>query len=172
MASQPGCSRGAVRDALIASGLPAHRLELEVTGSLLIHDSNAALQTLTQLRALGLRIALDDFGTGYSSLAYVRSFPFDKLKIDRALVMTLGEDDSAQAIVRAILSLADALKLETTAEGVESDEQAATLRAIGCTQAQGYFFAKPMPAEEVVHFLADAVVANRYVTPPVAIAQR
>ena len=161
-----------VRDALLASGLPAHRLELEVTESLLIHDSTAALQTLMQLRALGVRIALDDFGTGYSSLAYVRRFPLDKLKIDRAFIMTLGEDPSADAIVRAIISLADALKLETTAEGVESEEQADTLRAIGCTQAQGYFLAKPLPAEEVTHFLAGSIVANRHVTAPASIAQR
>lgn len=147
---------GAVQDALSASGLPPYRLELEITESLLIHDSSAALETLSQLRDLGVRIALDDFGTGYSSLAYLRGFPFDKLKIDRAFVTTLEDDASAHAIVRAIIQLADALNLETTAEGVESDHQAAILRDIGCTHAQGYLFARPMPADAVLDFFADS----------------
>ena len=151
----------AVREALTISRLPAHRLELEVTESLLIHDNQAAQETLVRLRALGVRIALDDFGTGYSSLAYLRSFPFDKLKIDRAFIMTLGKDPSAYAIVRAIIGLAEALKLETTAEGVEQADQAEVLRAIGCHHAQGYFFAQPMAAEAVVPYLTHAIAGYR-----------
>ncbi len=142
----------AVSDALSKTGLPPHRLELEITESLLMQDSSNASDALKQLRALGVRIALDDFGTGYSSLAYLRRYEFDKLKIEQSFISSLGEVPSAHAIVRAIIALANALNLETTAEGIETAQQAETLRQIGCMNAQGYYFGVPMPAEEVASF--------------------
>ncbi|MES2823200.1 MAG: EAL domain-containing protein [Pseudomonadota bacterium] len=134
-----------VRWALRISRLAPERLELEITESLLIHDTVAAGQTLTALRELGVRISLDDFGTGYSSLAYLRSFPLNALKIDRSFVSALNQDASALAIVTAIIQLAKALKLDTTAEGVESQIEADILQNCGCTEAQGYHFGKPVP---------------------------
>jgi diguanylate cyclase (GGDEF)-like protein len=144
-----------VTQAVSESGLASQRLELEITESSLITDSNHARDTLTSLRALGLTIALDDFGTGYSSLAYLRSFPLDKLKIDRAFTVGLAEDPSgeASAIVRAIIQLASALKLTTVAEGVETQAQLEALRSKGCNEVQGYYFARPMPAAEVFAFI-------------------
>ncbi len=146
----------AVSNALADAALPPTRLELEITESCLIQDSSGARDTMKTLRALGVRVALDDFGTGYSSLAYLRSFPLDKLKIDRAFTSALDNDPQgeASAIVRAIIQLATALKLQTTAEGVETAAQMDALRAKGCTEVQGYFFAKPMPAEEIPAFIA------------------
>ncbi len=146
-----------VRWALRISGLAPERLELEITESLLIHDNVAAKQTLTALRELGVRIALDDFGTGYSSLAYLRSFPLDTLKIDRSFVSALNQDASALAIVTAIIQLANALQLDTTAEGVESQVEADILRNCGCNEAQGYYFGKPQP-------LLDAIADARNLT--------
>lgn len=142
----------AVGDALRETGLAPHRLELEITESLLMQDSSNAGEALKQLRKLGVRIALDDFGTGYSSLAYLGRYEFDKLKIEQSFISSLGEVPSAHAIVRAIIALANALNLETTAEGIETAQQAETLRQIGCMNAQGYYFGVPMPAEEVATF--------------------
>jgi EAL domain-containing protein (putative c-di-GMP-specific phosphodiesterase class I) len=145
-----------VQDALAASALPASRFELEITESCLIQDSSGARETMKALRALGVRVALDDFGTGYSSLAYLRSFPLDRLKIDRAFTAALDNDEAgeAAAIVRAIIQLATALKLQTTAEGVETNSQLNALRAKGCHQMQGYLAAAPMPASAVADFIA------------------
>ncbi len=153
-------SRGlidAVNKAVYDVGFDPERLELEITESSLIEDSSHARETLKTLRALGHRVALDDFGTGYSSLAYLRSFPIDKLKIDSAFTSGLDSDEygDANAIVRAIIQLASALRLKTTAEGVETREQFDALRAKGCTDVQGFFFAKPMPAKDISTFLAD-----------------
>jgi EAL domain-containing protein (putative c-di-GMP-specific phosphodiesterase class I) len=142
-----------VLQALARSGLAPNRLELEITESLFIDNVEATLGSLHSLRALGVRIALDDFGTGYSSLSYLRSFPFDKLKIDRSFIIDLLEHDGATAIIRAITTLADALGIETTAEGVESSEQLEILRAEGCNQIQGYFFSRPIPAGQVAALL-------------------
>jgi diguanylate cyclase (GGDEF)-like protein len=162
-----------VTQAIDESGLSATRLELEITESSLITDSQYARDTLESLRSLGLTIALDDFGTGYSSLAYLRSFPLDKLKIDRAFTAGLTEEGSgeASAIVRAIIQLASALRLKTVAEGVEAQSQLDSLRAKGCTEVQGYYFARPMPAQEVLafieawdeqrHLLADETAAHQ-----------
>lgn len=136
-----------VRWALQVSRLAPERLELEITESLLIHDNISAQETLTELRKLGVRIALDDFGTGYSSLAYLRSFPLNKLKIDRSFVSALTKDASALAIVNAIIQLAEALKLDTTAEGIESLQEAEILHSCGCSDAQGYYYGKPMPLQ-------------------------
>jgi diguanylate cyclase (GGDEF)-like protein len=136
--------------ALAASGLPAHRLELEITESVLLHDNDATIATLHQLRSLGVRIAMDDFGTGYSSLGYLRSFPFDKIKIDRCFVSDLSNDNTgSHAILRAVAHLGSSLGMATTAEGVETQEQVDKVRAEGCTEMQGYFFSPPRPIHEI-----------------------
>ncbi|MET0355241.1 MAG: EAL domain-containing protein [Cellvibrio sp.] len=142
-----------VRWALKVSQLEPERLELEITESLLIHDNIAAQETLSALRKLGVRIALDDFGTGYSSLAYLRTFPLNKLKIDRSFVTALSKDASALAIVNAIIQLAEALDLDTTAEGIESIEEANTLQNCGCSDAQGFYFARPLPLQDALAFV-------------------
>lgn len=138
-----------VLQALARSGIAPNRLELEITESLFIDNVEATLSSLHSLRALGVRVALDDFGTGYSSLSYLRSFPFDKLKIDRSFIVDLLEHKGATAIIRAITTLADALGIETTAEGVEHSDQLDILRAEGCGQIQGYLFSRPIPAQDV-----------------------
>lgn len=135
--------------ALADSGLAPERLEVEITESVFLEGGDATLRLLHSLRALGVRIALDDFGTGYSSLSYLQSFPFDKLKIDRSFIQNLLTRDGATAIVHAITELANALGMETTAEGVEETAQLMELRAHGCSSVQGYLFAEPMSAEDV-----------------------
>lgn len=145
-----------VRWALRVSRLEPERLELEITESLLIHDNISAQETLKELRQLGVRIALDDFGTGYSSLAYLRTFPLNKLKIDRSFVTALAHDTSALAIVTTIIQLADALLLDTTAEGIETQLEADILRNCGCQDAQGFYFGKPLPLNEAL------VLARQY----------
>ncbi|WGD55476.1 EAL domain-containing protein [Bradyrhizobium sp. CB1650] len=142
-----------VTDALEASGLAARRLELEITESVLLQNSEATLAILHELRAKGVRISLDDFGTGYSSLSYLRSFPFDKIKIDRSFVSELATREDSMAIVRAVTGLGRSLGIVTTAEGVENDTQLELLRREGCTQAQGYLFSKPRPASDVAMML-------------------
>ncbi len=157
-----------VDSALQHSGLPSARLELEITESTLMHDSQAALTVLHALRSKGVRMALDDFGTGYSSLAYLRSFPLDKLKIDRSFVSILDGADgadgdaSAAAIVQSIIQLAQALRLDTTAEGVETAAQFQQLRQMGCTQAQGYWIAQPMDAAQAQRFIANWSISLLY----------
>jgi diguanylate cyclase (GGDEF)-like protein len=138
--------------ALATSGLPAHRLELEITEAVLIRDDEAALEILHQLRNIGVRIALDDFGTGYSSLSYLRRFPFDKIKIDRCFVNDLAEAGGS-SIVQAVVNIAAARHMTTTAEGVETKRQQELLRGLGCTEMQGYLFSAPKPAEEVRRIL-------------------
>nr|WP_315464670.1 EAL domain-containing protein [uncultured Rhodoferax sp.] len=138
------------------TGLSAGRLELELTESSLMRDADSVQSLLRSLRAKGVRVALDDFGTGYSSLSYLRSFPMDKLKIDRSFVSILDEANSnggATAIVQAIVQLARTLQLETTAEGVETQAQRETLSQIGCTFGQGYLLAHPMASEQVIPFI-------------------
>jgi diguanylate cyclase (GGDEF)-like protein len=143
-----------VVSALSQSGLAPHRLELEITEGVFITNFDSTLDTLRQLRALGVRIALDDFGTGYSSLSYLRAFPFDKVKIDQSFVRDLSIDASARAVVRAITALADALGMETLAEGVEDNEQYDALIAEGCSMIQGYLISRPVPGNEVAAILA------------------
>lgn len=138
-----------VTSALAEAGLPPQRLELEVTETALLDDSEATIDILHQLRALGVRVSLDDFGVGYSSLSYLRKFPFDRIKIDRSFVGTLGESPESVAIVRTIASLGSVLGVETTAEGVETEEQLDFVRECGCTAVQGYYFGKPCLASEV-----------------------
>jgi diguanylate cyclase (GGDEF)-like protein len=139
--------------ALSASGLPANRLELEITEAVLIRDDDAALEILHQLRAVGVRIALDDFGTGYSSLSYLQRFPFDKIKIDRCFVNDITEPSGSSCIVRAVVNIAAERHMTTTAEGVETQQQQELLRALGCTEMQGYLFSAPKPAAEIKQLL-------------------
>jgi diguanylate cyclase (GGDEF)-like protein/PAS domain S-box-containing protein len=139
-----------VVSALAASGVTPGRLELEITENLLMQESEEVLATLHKLRGLGVKIALDDFGTGYSSLNYLRSFPFDKIKIDRCFVSELAEREDCQAIVRSVIALANELKMTTTAEGVEVSEQLDALRRDGCTQAQGFLYSRAVPARELL----------------------
>jgi diguanylate cyclase (GGDEF)-like protein len=141
--------------ALSVSGLAADRLELEITESVLLQDSEATLAALHKLRDFGVRISMDDFGTGYSSLSYLRSFPFDKIKIDQSFVRDLASRGDSMAIVRAVMGLGKSLGIKTTAEGVETREQLTLLRAEGCTQVQGYFFSRPRPAAEVEKMLSE-----------------
>jgi diguanylate cyclase (GGDEF)-like protein len=138
-----------VAAALAASGLPANRLELEITEAVLIRDDEAALDTLHQLRAIGVRIALDDFGTGYSSLSYLQRFPFDKIKIDRSFVNDIEGIDGSSPIVQAVINIAAARNMTTTAEGVETQQQRNLLRGLGCTQMQGYLFSAARPSGEI-----------------------
>jgi diguanylate cyclase (GGDEF)-like protein len=147
--------------ALAASGLRSDRLELEITESALLQNNNATLHTLHQLRDVGVRIAMDDFGTGYSSLRYLRSFPFDKIKIDRSFVKDLSIGDDALAIVQAIISLANGLSMTTTAEGVETEQQVQRLRAIGCVEMQGYLFSAAKPPAELRRLFAQRVERPR-----------
>lgn len=143
-----------VAQALAQSGLPASRLELEITESVFIGNVDKTLKILHSLQALGVRVALDDFGTGYSSLSYLRSFPFDKIKIDQSFVRAMSEGGSANAIVRAITTLADALGMVTLAEGVETPELLEALRLEGCDMIQGYLISRPVPGAEVQSLLA------------------
>ena len=142
-----------VMNALASSGLPGSRLELEITESVLLEKSERNISILNQLRELGIRISMDDFGTGYSSIGYLRSFPFDKIKIDQSFVRDLLVDEGSLAIVRAIAGLGVSFGIITTAEGVETEEQMRCLNLEGCTEVQGYFFSKPVPADEIAELL-------------------
>jgi len=142
--------------ALAESGLPASRLELEITEAVLIRDDDAALAILHQLRGIGVRIALDDFGTGYSSLSYLQRFPFDKIKIDRCFVNDIAEANGSSCIVQAVVNIAAERRMTTTAEGVETRQQQELLRALGCAEMQGYLFSRPKPAAEIRQMLLIA----------------
>ena len=155
-----------VREALEASGLQADRLELEITESVLLHESVGTVAALHQLRAMGIAIALDDFGTGYSSLSYLRSFPFDKIKIDQSFVRDLGANRDAQAIVRAIVSLGISLGVTITAEGVETEAELNCLRTEGCHEAQGFLFSRARPNVEIVALLRAQRGADHAGTDP------
>ena len=150
-----------VVDALAASGLAPNRLELEITETNLLQNSVATLSALHQLRDIGVRIAMDDFGTGYSSLSYLQSFPFDKIKIDRSFVEKITEDANSLNIVRAVAALANGLGMASTAEGVETVEQLARIRAEGYTEIQGFLVSKPLPAHEVTAMLRKQHVQTR-----------
>jgi diguanylate cyclase (GGDEF)-like protein len=142
-----------VAAALAASGLTASRLELEITEAVLIRDDEAALDMLYQLHELGVRIALDDFGTGYSSLSYLQRFPFDKIKIDRSFIKDLAGAGASSAIVQAVVNIAAASDMSTTAEGVETEQQRNWLRILGCTEMQGFLFSRPIPTADIRPFL-------------------
>ncbi len=145
-------------NALENSGLRASRLEIEITEAVLIRDDETALTILHQLRDIGVRIALDDFGTGYSSLSYLKRFPFDKIKIDRCFISDITEIDGSSAIVQAVVNIAASRNMTTTAEGVETLEQKQRLRALGCTEMQGYLFSAAKPGPEVRHLFGPRPV--------------
>jgi len=151
---RPGLQQVIIQ-ALAASGLEPNRLEIEITESIFLEGTDETLQLLHGLRSIGIRIALDDFGTGYSSLSYLQSFPFDKLKIDRSFIENLLRRPGATAVVRAITELANALGMETTAEGVEENEQLAELRMQGCSSVQGFLFSRPVAADQVAVLLGS-----------------
>jgi diguanylate cyclase (GGDEF)-like protein/PAS domain S-box-containing protein len=145
-----------VATALAASGVAPSRLELEITEAVLMRDDEAALAMLHQLRALGIRIALDDFGTGYSSLSYLHRFPFDKIKIDRSFVKNIGDEGASSAIIEAVVNIATASNMTTTAEGVEQEWQRELLRELGCTEIQGYLFSPAVSAAEIARLIPGA----------------
>jgi EAL domain-containing protein (putative c-di-GMP-specific phosphodiesterase class I) len=140
---------------LAETGLPAHLLELEITETVLMDQSEAGTRALRALRELGVQLVLDDFGTGYSSLAYLKHLPLDTIKIDRSFVSGLDDDDANQPIVEAVIALAHGLGIEVVAEGIETVAQLDRLRALACDRGQGYFFAHPMPADELAPLLAS-----------------
>ena len=142
-----------VVSALASSGLAPERLELEITESILLHDSKATLAILFQLREMGVRIAMDDFGTGYSSLSYLQTFPFDKIKIDRSFVKDIPAAAGSLNIVRAVAAMAQGLGMHATAEGVETQEQLDTVKSEGCTEVQGFLLSRPLPAHEIQQLL-------------------
>ncbi len=146
-----------VQEALRCSGLPPHRLELEITEGVLLTDGPGSLATMQRLKSLGVRISMDDFGTGYSSLAYLRNFAFDRIKIDRSFVSGFPASRDCAAIVHAILGLGRSLGIAVTAEGVETAEQLERMRAEGCDAAQGYLISRPLPAEQARALLTREV---------------
>jgi EAL domain-containing protein (putative c-di-GMP-specific phosphodiesterase class I) len=139
-----------VFSALAASGLEPSRLELEITESVLLGNTERNVTTLRQLRGLGVRVSMDDFGTGFSSLSYLRNFPFDKIKIDQSFIHNLLEDSRSQTIVGAIAGLGVSFGMTTTAEGVETEAQLNCLIGKGCSEIQGFFYSRPVPADEVL----------------------
>jgi EAL domain-containing protein (putative c-di-GMP-specific phosphodiesterase class I) len=143
-----------VREALEESGLPPHQLTLEITESVLMADTDLAVQRLAELKALGIKLALDDFGTGYSSLSYLSKFPVDVLKMDRSFLQE-GASPQAADLANAVVALGSTLSLEVVAEGIEMPEQWKTLRDLGCELGQGFYFARPMNAESARAFLAE-----------------
>jgi diguanylate cyclase (GGDEF)-like protein len=142
-----------VQEAIERADLAPCWLELELTESVLMQDADKALATMNELRLLGIRFSIDDFGAGYSSLASLRTFPFDRLKMDRSLIEALPSDKTAVAIGLAVISLAQTLKLTVVAEGIETEAQREFLRFAKCEEAQGYLFSKPLPADQVPDFL-------------------
>jgi diguanylate cyclase (GGDEF)-like protein/PAS domain S-box-containing protein len=143
------CPIDNVRNVLDETGLPPERLELEITETVLLQGNEENVETLHQLRAMGISIVLDDFGTGYSSLSYLRMFPFDKIKIDRSFVQELAKNEHSASIVSAVAGLGRSLRIGTVAEGVETEDQLILVRAAGCTHAQGYLFGKPCAVTEL-----------------------
>ena len=148
-----------IKSALAATGLAPERLELEITEGVLMSDEARSLATLNELRSSGIRISMDDFGTGYSSLSYLRRFPFDRIKVDQSFIQQLPSDAESAAIVRAILTMATCLGLQTTVEGVETSEQLAFTSAEGCDHVQGYLFSRPIDAAAMARFVSDRKAA-------------
>ena len=145
-----------VVSALAESGLPADRLEIEVTESVFMHEGTCATKVLEQIIDLGVKLSLDDFGTGYSSLGYLSRTRFSSIKVDRSFVTKASQGErEAIAIIRAVVALAQSLDMATTAEGVETEEEHAMVQRLGCTKVQGYYFGRPLPVEEA------RAIANR-----------
>ena len=142
-----------VREVLHDAGLPAHGLELELTESVLMHDTKATVETMRQLKNIGVRLALNDFGTGYSSLSYLKRFPIDVLKIDQSFAFEATSDDGAASITRAVVAMACSLNMTTVAEGVETSEQLACLIAPGCDVMRGFHISRPVPNEQITALL-------------------
>src|SRR5262249_34462009 len=150
-----------VTRALARSGLPATRLEFEITETVLMQNTATTLTTLHQLRSLGIHFSMDDFGTGYSSLSFLRRFPFDKIKIDRSFVKDIAGETNALAIIRGVTSLAHSLDMTTVVEGVETEEQLEHIRPLGCAEIQGYLVSPPKSLEEISRqFLRRSEVAS------------
>ncbi len=147
-----------VKKALADSGMDARRLQLEITETVLLQNTFASLARLHELRKLGAQIALDDFGTGYSSLSYLRSFPFDKIKIDQSFIQDMSKGAEPLAIVNAVAGLAKCLNMISTAEGVETQQQLDTVQSIGCTEMQGYLFSRARPAKEIRQFFRSRAI--------------
>ena len=146
--AQPGLAER-LSEVIERSGVEPENLCLEITESVLMEDADAVISVVERVRALGVRLSIDDFGTGYSSLGYLKRFPVDAVKIDRSFVSGLGTDPGDTAIVSAVIGLAHALDLQVVAEGVETEGQLAELVALGCDEAQGYFFAPPQPVQDL-----------------------
>lgn len=149
-------SRPAHRPDLADAGLPPTRIEIEITESALVRDTEAAIAVVDSLHDAGIRVALDDFGTGYSSLGQLSRLRFDKVKIDRSFIESFEGDDRQEKIVRAIIGLGHGLGIATTAEGIEQDHQLQRLRAMGCDYGQGFLFGKALPPEEVLALIGEA----------------
>jgi len=149
---------GSIAAALAENGLPAAALQLEMTESLAVQNIEMTMNVLRDLRALGVSIAIDDFGTGQSSLIYLKRFPIDVVKIDQAFIRDAPDDDSTAAIVSYVINLAHTLRLDVVAEGVETEEQYTFLRHYACDMMQGYLFAKPLPVDDVLPFLRQALL--------------
>jgi EAL domain-containing protein (putative c-di-GMP-specific phosphodiesterase class I) len=145
-----------VAAALQAAQLPAHRLEIEVTESVLLNDASHVRDRLDALHRLGVRVVLDDFGAGYSSLSYLWRFPFDKLKIDQSFVRAMNRNAQARGLLRSVVAMGRSLELPVTVEGIESDEEAAFMKKLRCDYAQGFLFGRPMPESEVPALLLRA----------------
>jgi EAL domain-containing protein (putative c-di-GMP-specific phosphodiesterase class I) len=158
-----------VREALEESGLDAGRLTLEITETVMMTDTDLAVQRLIELKALGVRLAMDDFGTGYSSLSYLSKFPVDVLKMDRSFLRE-GATPESSGLATAVVALGDTLQLEVVAEGIEYLEQSHQLRDLGCDLGQGFLFAKPMDADAALEFLRTRLSAEATVAGPAASA--
>ena len=146
-----------VGDALRATGLPAHRLELEITENVMLNDVEGALHTMHALKELGVRLNMDDFGTGYSSLGYLRTYPFDSIKIDKRFVQSLGKSGSDRSVVQAIINLGNAMGMTVTAEGVETAEQLALLSDDQCHEVQGFLLSEPVENVVLVRMMEEKV---------------
>jgi EAL domain-containing protein (putative c-di-GMP-specific phosphodiesterase class I) len=163
-----------IAELLQETGLPPACLKLEITESVVMQDAPATLARLHALKTLGVQLAIDDFGTGYSSLSYLKRFPIDVLKIDQAFVRGLGDNPEDTAIVRAIVTVAKNLDLSVTAEGIETVEQLTHLRELGCDRGQGYYFARPLPADPLAALFAHGLTGTteRHLVPTGHAAQR
>jgi len=148
---------GMVESVLARTGIAAEQLELEITESMVMQEADSSVELLNALSALGVHLAMDDFGTGYSSLSYLKRFPLHKLKVDRAFVSGLPDDEEDAAITKAVIAMAKSLGLRVLAEGTETLEQINYLRSIGCNEVQGYYCSRPLPADQLHPLLQEKV---------------